>query len=272
MKTLALHPIGIIHTPYHDKYDAPRQPIRSGNTNDPGVKEETVIGTIELFANQNFEQATDDLSGFDYIWIIFWFDKNDEWKPKVLPPRGRKKRGVFATRSPHRPNPIGISLCKLIDVNGRFIRVENPDMLDGTPILDIKPYLPDIEAIPDAKYGWIEDIEKEGIQFGVEVSQYAQQQIEWLQQHHAEDFIEQIIHVLSFDPFPHPYRRIEEIGESRFIIARKSWRVVFSIHNSTVHIERIVSGYSAEALNSKEPLHDRDLHIQFHQRWAKNEK
>jgi tRNA-Thr(GGU) m(6)t(6)A37 methyltransferase TsaA len=272
MKTLVIHPIGIVHTPYHDRYDTPRQSVRTGLANDLGVKEETVIGTVELFAHQNFEQAVDDLSGFDYIWIIFWFNKNEEWKPKVLPPRGRMKRGVFATRSPYRPNPIGISLCKLIDVNGRFIRVENPDMLDETPVLDIKPYLPDIEAIPDAKYGWIEEIEKEGIQFGVEVSEYARQQIAWFQQHNAGDFIEQIIQVLSFDPFPHPYRRIEERGKNQFIIARKSWRVVFSIYDSTVLIEEILSGYSADVLNSKEPLHDRDLHIQFHLRWTKNEK
>lgn len=261
MKSLQLNPIGVIHTPYKDKYDAPRQ---------PGANEESVIGTIELFANKNFEQATDDLKGFEYIWIIFWFNENDEWKPKVLPPRGRKKRGVFATRSPHRPNPIGISICKLLDVNGRFIRVENPDMLDGTPILDIKPYLPDIEAIPNAKYGWIEEVEKEGIQFGVEVSELVQQQIGWLREQ-GIDFIDEVIRILSFDPFPHPYRRIEPLDHDQFTIARKTWRVIFSIHESTVTIEKILSGYSFEVLSSQHSLHDREIHIQFHQRWMKSE-
>lgn len=247
-------------------------PLEMSCQKNRGGTEKPIIGTIELFPHQNFEQATDDLAGFEYIWIIFLFDKNGEWKPKVLPPRGRKKRGVFATRSPHRPNPIGISLCKLIDVNGRFIRVENPDMLNGTPVLDIKPYLPEIEAIPDAKYGWIEEIEKEGIQFAVEVSQYAQRQIEWLQQRHAGDFIEQVIQVLSFDPFPHPYRRIEEVGNDVYMIARKSWRILFSIHNSIVTIEKILSGYSADAVYSNKTLHERDLHIQFHQEWMPHEK
>lgn len=272
MSTFVVHPIGVIHTPYHEKYDAPRQPVRHQVPKKRGGGEEPIIGTIELFPHHNFEQATDDLAGFEYLWIIFWFDKTEDWKPKVLPPRGRTKRGVFATRSPHRPNPIGLSLCKLVDVNGRFIRVENPDMLDGTPVLDIKPYLPVIEAISNAKYGWIENVEKEGMQFSVELSQHVQQQLKWFHQHEVGDFLEQVLQVLSSDPFPHPYRRIEEIGEHRFVIARKSWRVVYSIHNSTVHIEKILSGYSAESLNSKEPLHDRNLHIQFHQRWMTDEE
>lgn len=262
MKTLALHPIGTIHTPYNDKYEAPRQ---------PGGDNESVIGTIELFANQNFEQATDDLKGFEYIWVLFWFSENTDWKPKVLPPRGRTKRGVFATRSPHRPNPIGMSICKLIDVNGRFIRVENPDMLDGTPILDIKPYLPDIEAIPEARYGWIEEVEKEGIQFGVELSPLAQLQTDWFRKEYDAEFIDHVIHVLSFDPFPHPYRRIEPIDAERFVIARKSWRIIFTVKESTVLIERILSGYSADMLSSGQQLHDRDAHFQFHQRWMSSE-
>lgn len=262
MKSLTLHPIGTIHTPYKDKYEAPRQ---------PGGDNESVVGTIELFANQNFEQATDDLNGFDYIWILFWFSENAEWKPKVLPPRGRTKRGVFATRSPHRPNPIGMSICKLIDVNGRFIRVENPDMLDGTPVLDIKPYLPDIEAIPDAKYGWIEEVEKEGIQFGVELSPLAQRQTEWLRKEHDAEFIDHVIRILSFDPFPHPYRRIEPFDAERFVIARKSWRIVFTIKDATVIIERILSGYSGDALTSGHTIPYRDVHLHFHQRWMNSE-
>ncbi|MEW5797699.1 MAG: tRNA (N6-threonylcarbamoyladenosine(37)-N6)-methyltransferase TrmO [Bacteroidota bacterium] len=262
MKNLLFHPIGTIHTPYKDKYEAPRQ---------PGGDDETVIGTIELLANKNFEQATDDLKGFEYIWILFWFNENADWKPKVLPPRGRTKRGVFATRSPHRPNPVGMSVCKLIDVNGRFIRIENPDMLDGTPILDIKPYLPDIEAIPDAKYGWIEEVEKEGIQFGVELSPLAQQQLNWFRREYDAEFIDQVLRILSFDPFPHPYRRIEEYKDGKFIIARKSWRIIFTVKDSTVVIERILSGYPIEALSSEKNIHDRDVHLHFHHRWMNSE-
>ncbi|MBI2428181.1 MAG: SAM-dependent methyltransferase, partial [Ignavibacteriales bacterium] len=169
------------------------------------------------------------------------------------------------------PNPIGMSICKLIDVNGRFIRVENPDMLDGTPVLDIKPYLPDIEAIPDAKYGWIEEVEKEGIQFGVELSHLAQQQIDWFRKEYDAEFIDQVIRILSFDPFPHPYRRIEPFDAERSVIARKSWRIIFTVKGTTVVIERIISGYSADELSSGQKLHDRDAHLQFHQRWMSSE-
>src|SRR5882724_8849522 len=103
---LTLDPIGVIHTPFKDRAQAPRQ---------PRADSKTAEGTIVLRSGQNFEQALDDLAGFEYIWIVSWFHKNSNWKPKVRPPRGSKiKRGVFATRSPHRPNPIGLSLARLI--------------------------------------------------------------------------------------------------------------------------------------------------------------
>src|SRR3989339_1033942 len=145
--TLTLRPIGFISTPFKSKYAAPRQPATA-------LRKST--GTIKLLPGYNFEQALEDLREFDYIWVIFWFNKNSGWKPMVLPPHGdRKKRGVFSTRSPHRPNPIGLSLCKLVDIKGRSIRIENPDMLDGTPVLDIKPYIPHAESHAGAKSGWI---------------------------------------------------------------------------------------------------------------------
>jgi len=143
-KKLSLKPIGFMHTAYKDKSAAPRQ---------PGMATEDTVGEITLLSHHNFEQAVQDLDGFERIWIVFWFNQNKGWNPKVLPPRSRKKKGLFATRSPHRPNPIGISLCRLLKVEGLRIVVENPDLLDGTPILDIKPYIPGVEAFPDSRAG-----------------------------------------------------------------------------------------------------------------------
>src|SRR6185369_977269 len=137
---LHIQPIGYIKTPYSEKYHAPRQ---------PGAEGEAITGTITLLPHCNYEQALADLLGFERIWIISWFDRNNNWRPKVLPPRsGRTRRGVFSTRSPHRPNPIGISVCKVISIKGREVVVENPDLLDGTPILDIKPYVPYADSFP----------------------------------------------------------------------------------------------------------------------------
>jgi tRNA-Thr(GGU) m(6)t(6)A37 methyltransferase TsaA len=141
---LTLQPIGVAHTPFVDRVSAPRQPrIADG-----------VEGTIELFAGHGYEHALEDLEGWDRIWVVFWFHLNEGWRPKVLPPRSTgKRRGVFSTRSPHRPNPIGISVLRLEGVEGLVLRVKDVDLVDGTPILDIKPYVPYADAFPDASTG-----------------------------------------------------------------------------------------------------------------------
>ena len=83
--------------------------------------------------------------------MLFWFDRNEGWRPKVLPPRSRSgRKGVFATRSPHRPNPLGLSAVRLERVDGLTLHVSDVDMLDGTPVLDIKPYVAYTDAIADA--------------------------------------------------------------------------------------------------------------------------
>ncbi|MFA6468433.1 MAG: tRNA (N6-threonylcarbamoyladenosine(37)-N6)-methyltransferase TrmO [Bacteroidota bacterium] len=265
--TLTLEPIGIIRTPYREKQHAPRQ---------PGVDNASTIGTIELFPGKNFDQAVEYLEGFERIWIVSWFHQNTDWKPKVLPPRsGRTKRGVFATRSPHRPNPIGLSLCKLIDVKGRTIRVENPDLLDGTPIIDIKPYIPYAEAFPDSEIGWLAEIEQQDeVPFTVEVSSRAREQAEWLEQKFDIHLLERAIDILSFDPFPHSYRRIMKHESGGFMMAIKSWRVLYGIVDTRVGITEIQSGYPTEVIASldaaEETLHDQQAHMAFHQRWMTN--
>lgn len=261
---LTLTPIGYIRTPYQEKQHAPRQ---------PGVDKQNVTGIIELLPDKNYDQALEYLAGFERIWIIFWFHKNTEWKPKVLPPRsGRTKRGVFATRSPHRPNPIGLSLCTLIDVKGRTIRVENPDLLDGTPVLDIKPYIPYAEAFPDSEIGWLAEAENsDETPFSVEISTIAQEQADWLRVKHDIHLMERAVDILSFDPLPHSYRRIMKHDSGGYVIAIKSWRVLYIIEEKRVLINGIQSGYPSEVIAALDPsiqsLHDQNAHIQFHQNW-----
>jgi tRNA (adenine37-N6)-methyltransferase len=118
-----------------------------------------VEATIELLPGRNFEQALKDLAGFERIWVIAWLHLNENWQPTVIPPRGPKvRRGLFATRSPHRPNPIAISALKLVRIEGLTLHVHGIDLLDGTPVLDIKPYVPYADAFPDAREGWLEEI------------------------------------------------------------------------------------------------------------------
>jgi tRNA-Thr(GGU) m(6)t(6)A37 methyltransferase TsaA len=266
---LSLIPIGVIRTPYDDRYRAPRQ---------PGEARQGAEGTVILEPGRNFEQALEDLDGFERIWLVYWFDRNETWKPKVLPPRGpRVKRGVFATRSPHRPNPIGLSLVRLLEVSGRTLRVADVDLLDRTPILDIKPYLPYAEAFPDSRMGWLDDVvagELEGPHYRVTWSPLAERQTAWLAERHGIDLRGHAETILGRDPRPHPYRRIEPHPEGGYRIAIKSWRLRFDVAAQEVTVERIESGYPAEAILraasgafEEGPLHDQRAHVEFHGAW-----
>ena len=146
LEPLVLKPIGFAHTPFSERASAPRQPYAA----------EGARGTIELLPNCDFEHALSDLDAWDHIWVIFWFHLNAGWRPKVLPPRSQKRRGVFATRSPHRPNPIGLSVVELEAIDGLTLKIRNVDLLDGTPVLDIKPYVPTFDAIAAERTGWLE--------------------------------------------------------------------------------------------------------------------
>ena len=221
-----MQPIGVIRTPYVDRYSAPRQ---------PGVAPVGAEGVIELVGGMNLEQAIADLAGFERIWVIVWFHRNVNWRTKVLPPRGgRTKRSVLATRSPHRPNPLGLSVLRLLEVRGRTLRVGDVDLLDGTPVLDIKPYVPYADAFPGSRGGWLDEVERaehEGARerFEVRWSELAGAQRDWLRHQHGVSVGEVATVALARDPAPHPYRRILRDRDGGLMIAEKSWRLHFAV-------------------------------------------
>ena len=145
---LVLFPIGIIRTPHTGEKGAPIQSSIAKDTE----------GTVEVFPE--YREALSDLAGFERIWLLFWCDRAKPYKLKVVPYRDVILRGLFATRSPSRPNPIGISPVRLIAVDEAqgILKVKGVDMLDGTPILDIKPYVPEFDSHPEVKAGWLDDI------------------------------------------------------------------------------------------------------------------
>lgn len=151
MQTFHFEPIGIVHSPYREKFGIPRQ---------PGLVD--VGATLELLPPYNRPEAVKGLDAFSHIWISFVFHavKQEKWRPTVRPPRlgGNSRVGVFASRSTHRPNPLGLSVVALegIDISdgGVTIRLSGADLLDGTPVLDIKPYIPYVDSIPDARAGF----------------------------------------------------------------------------------------------------------------------
>ncbi len=246
---LELTPIGVVRSPFDEKREAPRQPSA------PGAAE----GTIELFRDRNFEHALDDIDTFKFIWVLFWFDRAEGYRPKVLPPRSEKRRGVFATRSPHRPNPIGMSLVELVGVDGLVLRVRDLDLLDGTPVLDLKPYLPYADSRADAGHGWVDEMatlvrnETPGAAapdplpaYAVEFSEPARTALALLKEHGVE-LEPQIRAALATGPAPHPYRRIRRDGDA-LRLAVKNFRVRFSEHGRVLRVESIGTGYRPKEL------------------------
>ncbi len=147
-------PIAFVRSPYTRRIDAPHQSTVVEGTETGAVAE----ASIEFVPDIEFA-AFRDLAGFERIWLLFVFHRSEGWKAEVRPPRGGAKRSVLATRSPHRPNAIGLSAVELIAVEERALRVRGVDLLDGTPILDIKPYVPYADAFGHSRAGWIDEID-----------------------------------------------------------------------------------------------------------------
>jgi len=140
---LELKPIGVIHSPYK---------VREGMPIQPSFSKES--GEVEVL--KEYEAGLKDLGGFSHIIILYWFHKSGDYKLHVKPYLDDKLRGLFATRTPWRPNPIGLSIVKLMEIRGNILKVEGIDVLDGTPLLDIKPHVPEFDYRENVKIGWLE--------------------------------------------------------------------------------------------------------------------
>jgi tRNA-Thr(GGU) m(6)t(6)A37 methyltransferase TsaA len=139
-----LRVIGRIRTPFVEANGTPIQPAYAD-----GAEGRVLVDTL-------FADALDDIDGFERVWLVYWMDRVAAFKPRVVPYRDRRERGLFATRSPCRPNPIGMSVVRLVGRDGCALRVVGVDILDDSPLLDIKPYVPEFDAYPSSKAGWFE--------------------------------------------------------------------------------------------------------------------
>ena len=261
-RMLTLHPIGVMRATYATKVEAPRQPAATGANS----------GVIELFAGRNLEHAIEDLADWQRVWVIFWFDRNTGWRPKVLPPRSTTgRKGVLATRAPHRPNPLGLSVLRLDRIDGLSLHVRDVDLLDGTPILDIKPYVPYTDAFPESGSGWLEaGAADPAAAWTVAFAAQAVAQLDWLATRIALPLRARIEATLALGPQPHPYRRIRQEKDGRMSLAVRDWRADFRVDGRRIEVLRIRSGYKATQLaeGAEDPDGALAVHRAYTERFA----
>jgi tRNA-Thr(GGU) m(6)t(6)A37 methyltransferase TsaA len=241
---VTFEPIGVVRSPFDQRSAAPRQASLARG----------VAGRIELFDGHGYEDALSGIDEWDYLWVLFVFHRNVEegrgWRPKVRPPRSDVKRGVLATRSPHRPNPIGLSAVKLVRVEGLVVHVTDLDVLDGSPVLDLKPYVPYADARPDARSGWLEPRDP-GPAWQVGFEQAAPAQLAWLAER-GVDLRPGIESALALGPQPHAYRRIRRRGDEGSL-ALKEWRADFTVSGGRIVVHTLRTGYRARDLAGADP-------------------
>lgn len=209
-----MHPIAYVRSEFKEKFSIPRQ---------PGLT--SLTSTIEWLPPYDRPEASTGLEDFSHIWVLFEFHEvKDNESLTVRPPRlgGNKRLGVFATRSPQRPNRIGLSLVRLLKVLPGQLLIEGGDFLDGTPVLDIKPYLKEIESVPHALSGWTEEVRDEELEVVFECEC-------------EESLKEKIRQVLRLDPRP----RFHEDGYKRYGSRLGDVDVHWEVIDRTVRVKAI---------------------------------
>ncbi len=265
--SLTLQPIGFLRTKQHVKFHAGHQPSAAKETHN----------VLELLPDCGYENALKDLAGFERVWLLWWFHRNPGWRALVLPPRGPAvRRGVFATRSPHRPNALGMTPVPLLAIKGRRLILGPCDLIDGTPVFDLKPYVPAYDAFPDSRAGWIDALDAEleaPPKFSVTLSPLAEEQAAWLNTRHNIDFIPRMVELLARDPSPHRTRRIKKRPSGRSDICCGAWRARFVIDGESVTITELEPGFSPKRLakDGYEDIPDRAAQLAFFVLWPEHD-
>ena len=251
MTSHALRSIGVFRCAQRFPYESPRQGVLAP----PGEP-----GRVELDAG--LEDAAADLVGFDRVWLVSFLDRAGGWRTRVRPPRhSDRKVGVLGTRSPHRPNPIGISAVRLLAVRGGVLEVAEFDLLDGTPILDVKPYLPWCDSFPDAATGWVGE---PGDACRVEFTPAAAARAERVREATELDPVRVACVQLAHEPTDGARKRVAPRDGGGWTFAYRTWRLDFEVEDGRVLVVDVRSGYSSEELaDPADPYGDKDVHRAF---------
>jgi tRNA-Thr(GGU) m(6)t(6)A37 methyltransferase TsaA len=220
---------------------------------------------IHLREGHDFDEALDGLAGFERIWVVFEFHLNETWHPRVQPPReGEPRRGVFATRSPHRPNRIGLSCVRLLSIDGLQLTVAGHDLLDQTPVWDLKPYVPYADAFPEAQAGWLDHAVTQ--RYDVEFAPTAAHRAAWIGEHGKLDCVNFASVQLMTDPTDGERKRIQQQADGDYVIAYRTWRLQYCVseESQSVTVTQVSSGYSEKDLAEADDRHgDKAVHRAF---------
>ena len=247
MSAYTFTPIGTLHCDALYTQETPRQGAFSRRS-----------AVIEL--DSCYKNAMQDLAGVSHIWIIWVFDRAKNWKSIVHPPTSSRGVGVFATRSPHRPNPVGMTAARLLKVEENKLFVENIDLLDGTPVLDIKPYIPEADSFPEAVVGWLNETPFDIKEFAVLPA--AAEKAEFIQKYGNFDLLETSRVQLATRPLD-PGRQRLTLSENSGILSFRTWRIHFVFTDKSVTVTDIASGYTPEDFSGTDKYGDFELHRKF---------
>lgn len=228
-----IEPIGILHSPFKQKFAIPRQ---------PGLT--SAKAQIELLTPFNNEAAFEGIEQFSHLWLSFIFHQNvtQGWTPQVRPPRmgGNKKMGVFATRSSFRPNHLGLSVVKFVNITRQseklFLTIQGADLVDQTPIIDIKPYVPYADCISTAVGGFAQHAPKNKLK--IEYSEQSQVKLKQLQSSYS-DLASLIEEVLQQDPRP-AYKK-KSTDNKVYAVQLYNFDIHWQVNEATCHIIDILS-------------------------------
>ena len=281
--TFEFTPIGAYRSSVvKNKIQAPRQAgLDSNKADQTSNTSQTNNITNYILLEPKYRAGLKDLEGFSYIWVLYVFHKNEntKFKPLVLPPRVPSKKGVFATRSPYRPNPIGMSVLKLKTVDlekGRLMlessSTDSIDLLNRTPILDIKPYVPQYDS-KSGSTGWLENLEQSAFQ--VRFTNLVLEQIQFLisQDRSSEKYyvsLQSLIErQLTYDPINSNKKRVKKYSDNIFIFSYRTWRIFFEFNSTSkdILVLKILSCYQLKN-NTSTPTSlltdEDDLHAIYH--------
>lgn len=269
MSRFDVRPIGVFRCDQQHKHELPRQGVLA-----PGH-----VGRVELEPLPGVEEMVADLAGFSHVWLLAWLDRAEGWKSKVRPPRGEQRRGLLATRSPHRPNPIGLTLVTLVRVDGAVLHVRGHDLLSETPIVDVKPYVAYADQpVGEVRQGWLDEESPLAV-YEIEWSARAERARGWLEAR-GVSIAAAVEAALATRPFPAASHRVREREPStregwKGEYAYRTWRIDFERRDptGTVRIVEIRSGYDEATLRGERESRwdDVDLHVAFVREWIGNE-